>query len=222
MEQKYLGERDYECHFHELLKAFNDKRYIRFDNCPLFLIYKPLSFPDIDKFIKQWNFLIKKNSVAEKFYFVACAEDEKDYDTSKQMGFDAITINPYTRMRHKSFFFTFCGKLIRRMFHVPVIINYSSTINYLTRKTDDREDVIPFILPNWDHSPRSAKSAIILHNSTPKLFAKHVEKVMNIIHGKKNKLIFLKSWNEWGEGNYIEPDIKWGRRYLEELKKHLF
>ena len=35
----------------------------------------------------------------------------------------------------------------------------------------------------------------------------------------ETNLVFLKSWNEWGEGNYMEPDLKWGRQYLETLKK---
>ena len=36
---------------------------------------------------------------------------------------------------------------------------------------------------------------------------------------KNNKLIMLKSWNEWGEGNYMEPDIKYGRGYINALRK---
>jgi len=35
---------------------------------------------------------------------------------------------------------------------------------------------------------------------------------------KQNQLVMLKSWNEWGEGNYIEPDKRWGRKYLEVLR----
>lgn len=30
----------------------------------------------------------------------------------------------------------------------------------------------------------------------------------------------LKSWNEWGEGNYMEPDLKYGKKYILALKKH--
>jgi len=34
-------------------------------------------------------------------------------------------------------------------------------------------------------------------------------------------IVFLKSWNEWGEGNYMEPDLKYGKKYIETLKQEL-
>jgi hypothetical protein len=34
-------------------------------------------------------------------------------------------------------------------------------------------------------------------------------------------MIILKSWNEWGEGNYVEPDLKYGKTYLEVIKKEI-
>ena len=31
--------------------------------------------------------------------------------------------------------------------------------------------------------------------------------------------IVINAWNEWAEGNHLEPDQKWGRRYLEVTKE---
>ena len=30
---------------------------------------------------------------------------------------------------------------------------------------------------------------------------------------------FLKSWNEWGEGNYVEPDQEFGHGWLDAIKE---
>lgn len=60
-------------------------------------------------------------------------------------------------------------------------------------------------------------------NSSPGLFRKHVEKVLDSVDHKadEHKVVILKSWNEWAEGNYMEPDLKHGRGYLEALKEAL-
>ena len=37
----------------------------------------------------------------------------------------------------------------------------------------------------------------------------------------ERRILFLQSWNEWGEGNHVEPDIQYGRGHLDVLAKHL-
>lgn len=47
---------------------------------------------------------------------------------------------------------------------------------------------------------------------------------LEIIKNKQpeHKILFLRSWNEWGEGNYVEPDLRYGHGYLDALKEELF
>lgn len=33
-----------------------------------------------------------------------------------------------------------------------------------------------------------------------------------------NRVITIKSWNEWDEGNVLEPDKRWGRQLLEAVR----
>jgi hypothetical protein len=77
------------------------------------------------------------------------------------------------------------------------------------------------VFPNWDHSPRSGSGSTVQENATPENFEKHVHLVKEILDKKTGeKLCFLKSWNEWGEGNYVEPDLRYGRGFLEVIKKY--
>jgi hypothetical protein len=104
-----------------------------------------------------------------------------------------------------------------------LVIPYKKAMKYFTGIEDEQFNVFPCIYPNWDHTPRSGKDGLVYHNSTPYLFKKHVNQILNEISGKPNelKIIFLKSWNEWAEGNYLEPDIKFGLSYLEALRDAL-
>lgn len=231
IEQKYPGEKDNEIHFYSLLEAFKDKRYITIDKRPLFLIYKPEQFHDIDLFLKQWNNLAKDNGLENGFYFIAHTSSFDKYKELINLGFDAITVNPMSRLINGlSKPKTIIDKGINRIRKTLIkskkinIIEYKIAIKYfLKKKEDSLENVIPTIMPNWDHSPRSDRFAWIIHNSTPQLFKKNVHDALACVKNKpdEKKIIFLKSWNEWGEGNYMEPDLKFGRGYLDALKSEV-
>ena len=96
--------------------------------------------------------------------------------------------------------------------------------HYLINKQyDSAEDVIPTVVPNYDHSPRSGKKASIYKDSTPENFRKHLKDAIDLVKEKQeeHKILFLMSWNEWGEGNYVEPDLKYGHGYLDVIKEEI-
>ena len=94
---------------------------------------------------------------------------------------------------------------------------------FLNGDEDTRENVFPLVIPNWDHTPRSGKEGWIVTDSTPELFGKHLREAVEMVRGKapEHRIILLKSWNEWAEGNYVEPDLKWGRGYLEAIRREV-
>lgn len=89
---------------------------------------------------------------------------------------------------------------------------------FFDKSTDENEKVCPSIITGWDHTPRSAKNGTVFSKETPEQFAAHVKTVLENTNGK---FIFVKSWNEWAEGNYLEPDLKWGTAYLDEFSRLL-
>jgi Glycosyltransferase WbsX len=64
---------------------------------------------------------------------------------------------------------------------------------------------------------------MVLHNATPDAFRQHFRDVLGLVEGQpeEERIIFVKSWNEWAEGNHLEPDIRYGRGFLEALKSEL-
>lgn len=112
-------------------------------------------------------------------------------------------------------------KIMRIVFKKGRIIEYAKAAKFFSGSEDREVDCYPTIIPNWDHSPRSGRMGHILVHSTPEKFKKHVlQSFSNVVHKPMDKrLVFLKSWNEWAEGNYIEPDLKFGLSYLKALKE---
>ena len=75
--------------------------------------------------------------------------------------------------------------------------------------------------PSFDNTPRRGNRALVLDSSSPMLFKMWLSDIIK--ETKKNKklddkIIFLNAWNEWAEGAYIEPDLKWQYGYLEAVR----
>lgn len=219
MEQIYGGEQDYREHFEYVLKAFKDERYIKIDKMPVFLIYRPDLLPD--DFVPVWNKLAIEAGF-DGIYFIGRL---KDPDISEKMC-KTKHINIFTCERWASGYEknSFLKKVLIRALskfkHVRVAVPYKYCIPFFTdEKQDIQENFIPCLIPNWDHSPRSKRGALVLENPEPKYFYQHAKHVLELVKKKKNQFVFLKSWNEWGEGNYMEPDIKYGRGYIDALAR---
>lgn len=217
-EQKYLGAEDNEAHFYRLLPAFQDERYIRIDGKLLFVIYMPLQFENFALFKTLWNELAQKNGLPT-FYFVCYTGNAVgQVENIRRLGFEKIiSCNLDCNMSSTEIWIR---NHIRKYFRIPDIRDYAKYYKRLSGPYDKDEDIIPTIVPNWDHTPRSGVGGVVFKNSTPENFEKHVSYITSIIDKKHNKLCFLKSWNEWGEGNYVEPDLKYGLGYLEVIKKY--
>lgn len=220
IEQLYPGEKDYINHFNKLLPAFKDKRYIQVNAKLLFYIFDPLGSDEVLKFMQVWRALARQNDLSG-FHFVARDANSRNYEKLKEIGFDAIYNDDVFNIHHHK-------NILQKTFHMfnreylkrPTKFLYRKAIEYMVTDDCHKNDVIPVIAPNWDHSPRSGGRAIILHKPHPKYFKKLVIRALRVVINKpkEEQIIMIKSWNEWGEGNYLEPDLRYGRGYLESLK----
>jgi len=220
IKQEYGGKSDYSKHFYDMLPGFKDNRYYKIDGRLVFSIFHPQSLPDPKLFFNTFNTLAKQNNISQ-FYFVAITVDENSIEKYINQGYDLVNINPLNKAFKISYSKLNIIKryILNKFFGKVNVKNYADAIKIFDLPENSNENVAPTIIPNWDHTPRSGINGYVLHKSTPKLFEKHVKMALNSIKNKKNKVIFLKSWNEWGEGNYMEPDLKFGKKYIKILRK---
>ena len=218
IEQFYPGIDDYEKHFYEVLPALLDSRYLKVDGKPFFLIFNPLFLPKSEIFIDLWQNLAIKNGLPG-IYFVAQTSKLESISSLINLGFNSVNL---IRLNHPVLYGRSLFKKAKKIiFNELSTYDYQSALKYFSGPEDYLDYVIPSVYPNWDHSPRSGKNGFILTDSTPELFERHVIDVLNKITHKplENRFIYVKSWNEWAEGNYMEPDLKFGLGYLEALKR---
>lgn len=229
IEQKYPGKQDIINHFDFVIKAFKDSRYLTIDEMPIFMIYAPELIPNLNDFISIWNNLAKKNGL-KGIYFIGQSKNYKNSKTIMSLGINGICLNSIEEA-----IFSIKNKYInsflwhlRKRINLKVIplnkFNYSELVkNMLNSNVYSKNNIFPVVVPNFDHSPRSGREGLIINKSTPKLFKKLLNKAIKLMQDKEyeNKIIFLRSWNEWAEGNYVEPDICFGNEYLEVLKDEL-
>ena len=220
IEQKYGDEVEFTNHFEYVLKAFQDERYIKIDGKPAFMIYLPNDFKDVPRFIVKWQELAKENGLEGVFFIAQTSLPDEESKLLFKMGFDAVNT---TRLRDvitkRSLGKRFLSRIKRNLFKLPIVIDYKEATKYFITDLEKEENVFPSIYPNWDHTPRSGTGGYVLQNSTPKKFGDHLKSVFAVIQRKPNNrnICFIKSWNEWGEGNYLEPDLKFGHEYLAEF-----
>lgn len=243
IEQIYPGEEDYINHFQEVLPAFKDHRYITVDGKPLFLIYAADQIPDPEVFISTWNRLAKENGL-KGIHFVARTAStgslnpkisrkemfssvNKRYDDLLAKGFDAISSSTLKQadIMVKGYYMKMLNLFLERksiQFGYERY-DYEKIINHLYYPEDKREDVYPQLIPRWDKTPRKGHDAQIYYNSTPEAFKKSIDIALDTIKDKPDdkKILFLFAWNEWGEGAYMEPDIKFGHGYLDALRERI-
>lgn len=220
MEQLYPSEQDYIDHFYSVLPAFKDNRYMKVCNKPIFMIFQPFQLPDATAFISLWQKLAQENGL-EGIHFIGQIYDASKYKEVLSLGFDAVNVVRLFDYKKKRNLFTYlCRKIRYLLFKTPRIIPYKEAMRAFVGEEEKQDKVYPSIIPNWDHTPRTGNKGLVFHNSTPELFAIHLKDIQSVIADKKeeDKIVFIKSWNEWAEGNYMEPDLRYGVSYLQKLK----
>ena len=240
MKMEYSKE-DYVRHFNYVLPAFRDPRYITVDGKPLFAVWAPHHIPDAREFIDLWQQLARENGLPG-IHFVGHTDNAgkglpgqaADYysaDKAKEyyqavldLGFDAVMSSGYRRAvallqgKTRMMWRMLSGKTFAPTYSK---MDYSRLMANYYVPEDAGENIYPTLLPQWDRTPRAGKNSEIVVDSTPDRFQETVETAIELIRQKEpeHQLLFLKAWNEWGEGDYVEPDLKFGHGYIQAIRQ---
>lgn len=221
LEQTYPGDEDIINHFNTLLPAFRDHRYMKVDGRLIFGVFDPFNIPAPQHFFDMWNNLAKQNGL-DGFYFFGFHQGAPDKQKIDSLGFNAIVcdfLHEVYEHPHESKIVEINKRLKRKILGYPYTVDYDNYCSQSINFFKNNLDIVPCIDPDFDHSPRSGKNWIIIEGSTPEKWGRFYRDVRDVVERSSEKLLFIKAWNEWGEGNYLEPDMKYGQGYLKEMSK---
>lgn len=222
IEQSYLGLDDVEKQFNYLLPMFKDDRYYKINGKLVFSIYKAIDVPYIKEYCELFDKLASSHGLPG-FYYISNVQEKSllDHPANQLMDANFLCLQ---RSAFGSDFEIGVRRHLSLMFRFPFqVVSYKKAISRMLDEKHKENRIIPVILPNWDHSPRLGYNGTVYHRATPKLWKELLVNTMRMISGKPEgeQIIMIKSWNEWAEGNYLEPDLKYGLGYLEAIKEAL-
>jgi len=235
MPQRHSAEDDL-AHIEHLLPAFADRRYVRVHGKPLFLVYRTELLPDPARTAEIWRERAARAGIGD--LYLARVENFVSNVDPKTIGFDAAVefapdwrVLPAARFQRERW--NLVARIQHRLGRVGLIPNaylthriypYDALARAMLEKPPVHYRRFRCATPRWDNSARRSNGAIILRDSSPDTYERWLRSLVRdareAFHGDE-RLVFVNAWNEWAEGNHLEPDQLWGRAYLEATARAL-
>lgn len=213
--QNYNDEDDLQ-HIRALIPMFKDPRYIRIDGKPLFLIYRAKHLPNPKRTLQIWRAEARRAGLGELFL---CRVENffNERDDPHALGFDAsVDFQPdWMAIR---------GDVPSQVLeNGHYVVDYRDVVESELARPPVSHLRFPGVTPGWDNSARRKKNAFIIDNSTPEAYEYWLAETLKTLRDRpaSQQILFINAWNEWAEGNHLEPDQKSGRAYLEATRRAL-
>lgn len=226
IKQEYSDE-DARDHIKWLIPYMKDPRYIRIDGKPVISIYRTPMIPNLETMLEIWREEARKEGL--DLYITRFESLKQAGEKYLTQNIDAaIDFQPHNKHNFKTRQYIqrslnkLCGLLGLSYGFNPVLVNYNRYVNYIKQVDMPAYKQYPCVTPSFDNaSRRRNKSFFAFTHSTPQ---KYGEWLLNVLkkfkpYSKDENLVFINAWNEWAEGNHLEPDQKWGSQYLQATKE---
>ncbi|MQR99859.1 glycosyltransferase WbsX family protein [Gluconobacter aidae] len=229
MEQTYNGAADMRAHFAFLAQAFRDPRYITFNKRPVFPIYGVRDLPDPPAYIMALrNLAIEHgfpglhiigmaNSDTDKL--LTCCDQVMPFGPGDYLEHRRLGVLKRVLRRLACTSQADClPDVVRKAMNAPIHYSFQDVVNQAFKDLPASPNYIPCVTTGWDNTPRSQRRGVVFEGYSPELLGEYVRKAVlrNRQVGGDN-FIFFKAWNEWAEGNILEPEMRFGLKPLEAV-----
>jgi lipopolysaccharide biosynthesis protein len=226
--QEYSLEDDLEHISYLCSEVFTDSRYIKVNGKPVFGIWERKEIPDLKQTISLWQQTAREFGFPGLYIITldclsgAADPSEEKIDAVVEFVPDWKKLPQHRKINLVYKILNFL-RIYRSPFYDHKIMQYDDLVDISINKAKPPFKYFPGITPSWDNTPRRKKrNAHVFHDSTPDKFGLWIKKTIEdfVPYSDEENFIFINAWNEWAEGAHLEPDVKWGRAYLDVIKKY--
>lgn len=229
IQQDYGDESVWKQHFMDLLPDFQDERYIKIDNKPVFHIYRAHQIECLEEMLACWNRLAEENGFAGVYVIAGDPENrgvvrgadvlDAYYNYEPQ---HAYHINIHKAYGRKCIFAGGVKKRINALFHttfLPYIRDAKGIYQCIVKDQDQTPKRTYYgMFADYDDTPRRQERGIVYAGNSIELFKDALQKQIRKSVNAGNEFLYINAWNEWGESAYLEPDSVNGYAYLEAVR----
>ena len=219
VEGGYEGETAWKKHFDYLLPFFNDRRYLKISNKPVFFLMDTGSFDVLGMMANYWDILAKDAGFDGMFMASRSRTFFNKSAFNRSFRYEPEYSAWGKRRTLETRFTKFTGIEIKNKCPVRYIYNYDLVWKSIIAEERKKNTDIPGCFVSYDDTPRRGKKAMIVSGGTPDKFFKYFGELYSLCCNNDRDILLITAWNEWGEGAYLEPDERDGYAYLEALKK---
>jgi O-antigen biosynthesis protein len=196
-----------------------DPRYIQVNGKPLFLIYRALLLPDAIHFTSLCRSMFREAGFDDVYLvYVESMEAAELRPKPSNLGFDACVEFPPQGLAVPA---TDSGEQILREGFVGVRYDYEATVLESIGRPSVSYKRHACVFPSWDNTSRQPIRGDSFVRATPEAFQVYVEQKLEEVIQQfvgDERLLFVNAWNEWAEGTHLEPDQRFGHRWLEAIR----
>lgn len=202
LEQDYGDVKQWEEHFDYFVPFFMDERYIRINNMPVVMIFRPENIPCLEDMVDCW----KKRAVDKGLmgiYVIGA-------NTEKKRNLDALYIHATGSM------FPPTSYLLKNEVKT---ISYDDVWKYIVQiASTSAEGTYVGGLVDFDTTARKGKNGVAITDCKPDIYKDGLMQLLKINAERGIPYTFINAWNEWGEGMYLEPDSVREFSFLEATR----
>lgn len=205
----------------DLKKYIQDRRYIKVNGKPIIIVYNPASIPDVRNVFKNWKNRAKLEGIGEISIWIC---------TSFGCSIELLKLGDIVDKEIEFPPHGIPGEGIGE--NIPKthgdIFNYSKLVNNILEKRKHstlNNKLYRTVMMGWDNSARRKNGYAIFNKYDLKKYYDWLVanvREARLVYNPEERFIFINAWNEWAEGTYLEPDLKYGYANINITAKAVF